>query len=235
MSRKNECSGIPRGYRADKHGSVYIVKDEETGERVSLGFHEINFPRVKIGAWNDTLTKKNGYFVPTKSLPASFKHKIEEEELTQVEEEIYEAYQQSSMTDTAKYRIKNTHQGIKNKLGRQKHKKKNKQENGTNQNNKQDDSLVAGRDNYWTIVSARIAGVLDEETEDWYILSSYEDVSRKKLSSIESFEDAKSTEHPYEMTEDVMRKLENAQNIRPDIEIEKEELLEDLMKDEYSL
>lgn len=91
--------------------------------------------------------------------------------------------------------------------------------------------IVAGRSNYWKIVSGRLAGVLEEEAEDWYILTSYEDVSRKKIHNIETLDDALPVEHPYDMTPDVAERLQNCEQIREDIEVEKQHLVKELMKE----
>lgn len=98
-----------------------------------------------------------------------------------------------------------------------------------------DREIVAGWSNYWKIVSARLAGVLEEETEDWYILTSYEDVSREKIHNIETFDDALSVEHPYDMTPDIAERLRSCRQIRENIEIEKQHLVEELMKEQYEL
>lgn len=41
-----------------------MIFDKETGNRVSLYYHNINYPRVKIGAHETKLKLKNGLFVP---------------------------------------------------------------------------------------------------------------------------------------------------------------------------
>lgn len=104
-----------------------------------------------------------------------------------------------------------------------------------NQGNKENDSIQVDREKYWTIVSARIAGVLDTKTRDWYILTSYENVSAERITEIETVEDAKSMEHPYEMTPAISEELERLKNTGGDIQREKEMRLENLKEELYEL
>lgn len=63
-----EYMTLPNGYETRKCGATYKIYDKESGECVSLGYHTINYPNVKVGAHRTELIEYRGYFIP-KSVP----------------------------------------------------------------------------------------------------------------------------------------------------------------------
>lgn len=60
MSRRIETDkdSVPDGYYIESHGATYTIYKSDTDNPVSLSYHEIDFPKVKIGAHITTLIEK---------------------------------------------------------------------------------------------------------------------------------------------------------------------------------
>lgn len=240
---EEDCTNIPKGYTTRKSGACHFIVDEETGEQVSPRFHGIHFPRAKLGASTYKLVKSGEYFVPKGELPNTMTDNVEKGiRLNESERAILERYKERSNRSVVS-KISNKMKSVQQEVLPTNQENSNEGDNTSTEdgneekkeNAEDDETTVAGSQNYWIIVSARIVGVLEEETEDWYILTSYDDVSRKKISSIQSFEDAMSVEHPYDMTTEVTEKLRKAEQTTEQFKAEKQVLMQDLMEEEYSL
>lgn len=240
---------LPSGYRLKKSGGCYEIVDTETGEVVSLHYHNINYPRAKIGGHRTTLKKENGLFVPIKirpsisieldNLPDERYNKNQKNIIEKCRAEGYnrERKKLRSMRPKSNKTSKGTSPLATKKESEYKksEKEENNNKNKDNDDNEEDEQDIRlSKSNYILILASRIANVLEPGTEDWYIITSYDLINEEKLEKIEDLDDIRNIDHPFPITKedlgDIKRQTrslyQNSSN---------EHIIQNLKNDTYSL
>lgn len=231
----SDCSSLPDRYYIEKSGATYNIYDSKTDEVVSFGYHRIKFPDAKIGASSVTLTKHNGYFVPQ-----SFRPHKKDKQIYPCVFEAYTDYKKSHgiARINNKKDISTKYLGFKDfreDINSNKNnfyeiiyniyekfklfgdtensdcsQDQNLDENGIENDNSK--SIEASESTYVNILFARLSGVLEEKSKDWYILLSYKNVDRNILKNIKTIEDIDNFDHPYNLDR-YMNELNEADKI----------------------
>lgn len=219
MSRRIETDkdSVPDGYYIESHGATYTIYKSDTDNPVSLSYHEIDFPKVKIGAHITTLIEKNGYFVPRELRPTIDKYKGKSD----IQKEIVKI-SKHSITDgmtqkfIAKFNQTSEDQNKSNSNNSifprgttdQQDNKDDKEDTEKNKDEKNDkEEIKLNKNKYILILSAIVTGVLKENSNDWYIITSYDKIDPHKLQQIQNIDDIRELEHPFQITDSDIKRI----------------------------
>lgn len=210
---------IPEGYYISGHGATYTIYESNTDKPVSLGYHEINFPKVKIGAHITTLVEKDGYFVPRELRPTIDKSEYKsdiEKEIIRISKHAIKSYSidkfSSKINRTSENQNEsNSGNSIFSRGGNdhQNNDDKNNEKDSETDKDENDDNkeIELSKSNYILILSAVVASVLEEGSNDWYIITSYDEIDPHKLQQIQNINDIRESEHPFQITDSDIERI----------------------------
>lgn len=226
---------LPNGYSKKKQGATWKIYDDD-GNQVSCGYHEINYPRVKVGAHETILVIHDGYFIP-EEISAATRSEIYEptrfkSHIPDGLEDAIRDYHGDRSSSPSRRRKSKTPSPTRNRESKDRRKTENSNKTDDSSDTKSDseennqkelpyENISISKDEFMVIVAANIAGILEDGHTNMdyhkdykYIIEAYPQLKQilQRVNSAQELRDMKD-ELPFTITDDDFNQIEAAENM----------------------